>query len=124
MSEKEIRKSNDKSLPRVRPSTDILERADGFYVYMDLPGVPKENLVLDLTENELMVSAKTAEMGGGTGEKYVEVQFGPGEYRRTIALSDMVDREKIKAVLKNGVLELYMPKAEKVLPRRIDIQTG
>lgn len=122
MSGKEVR-NNEKSLPRVRPATDILERADGFYVYMDLPGVPRENLVLDLRENELAVSARTEELGG-TGEKYLEVQFGPGEYRRTIALSDMIDREKIKAGLANGVLELFMPKAEKVLPRRIDIQSG
>ena len=122
MSEKEIR-SNEKSLPRVRPATDILERADGFYVYMDLPGVPKENLVLDLRENELGVSART-DAFGDQGERFLEVQFGPGEYRRTIALSDMVDREKIKANLKNGVLELFMPKAEKVLPRRIEIHSG
>ena len=122
MSEKEVR-NNEKSLPRVRPATDILERADGFYVYMDLPGVPKENLVLDLRENELAVSARTEETGG-KGEKYLEVQFGTGEYRRTIALSDMIDREKIKASLMNGVLELFMPKAEKVLPRRIEIQSG
>ena len=123
MSEKEILKQTEKSLPRVRPATDILERADGFYVYMDLPGVPKENLVLDLHENELAVSARTNEFGG-QGEKYLEVQFGPGEYRRTIALSDMVDREKIRATLKNGVLELYMPKAEKILPRRIEIRSA
>ncbi len=118
----EIRKE-EKSLPQARPSTDILEREDGYWVYMDLPGVRKEDLVLDLREKELLVSGRTVAVAGEK-ETFIEVQFGRGEFRQSIALSDIVDRARIKASLKGGVLELFLPKMEKVKPRRIEIQAG
>lgn len=113
-------KTEEKSLPALRPSTDILERADGYWVYMDMPGVDRKDLVLDLRENELAVSGRTGVMGSDK-ERFLEVQFGSGEYRQTIALSDLVDRAGIKATLKNGVLELFLPKVEQIKPRRIEI---
>jgi HSP20 family molecular chaperone IbpA len=54
----------------------------------------------------------------------IEVEFGGGEYYRAFTLSDAVDQEKIKASLINGVLEIFMPKKEKVLPKRIEIKAG
>ncbi|MGE4553318.1 MAG: Hsp20/alpha crystallin family protein [Desulfovibrionaceae bacterium] len=123
MSEKNVSQAEEKALPRVRPATDILEREDGYHVFMDMPGVAKEALGIDLSESELTVTGRTAPLGG-EGEKYVEVQFGACEYRRTITVSDMVDRERIKANLKDGVLELVLPKAEKLLPRRIEIRSA
>ncbi|WP_022662108.1 Hsp20/alpha crystallin family protein [Paucidesulfovibrio longus] len=119
----EIKKNEARALPRVRPATDIFEREDGFHVIMDVPGVRKENLVLDLRENELLVSGKTGEFGGAE-ERYAEVEFGPVEFARTISISDLVDREKISANLKDGVLVLDLPKADKALPRKIEIQAG
>lgn len=112
---------NEKSLPALRPATDILEREDGYWVYMDLPGVRREDLVLDLKENELAVSAKTAVVAGDK-ENFSEVQFGAGEFRQTIALSDIIDRARIRATLKNGVLELFMPRVARLEPRRIEIK--
>ncbi|MCM0753851.1 Hsp20/alpha crystallin family protein [Desulfovibrio aminophilus] len=115
--------NNEKNLPVLRPATDILERADGYWVYMDMPGVGRDDLVLDLREAELAVSGKTRGLPAEK-ERFLEVQFGSGEFRQTIALSDIVDRAGIKATLKNGVLEIFMPKVAKVQPRRIDIQAG
>lgn len=123
MNEKNEPQTEEKTLPRVRPATDILEREDGYHVFMDMPGVSKENLGIDLSESELTVTGRTASLGG-EAEKYVEVQFGACEYRRTITVSDMVDRERIKANLRDGVLELHLPKAEKLLPRRIEIRSA
>lgn len=111
---------NEKSLPVFRPATDILEREDGFYIFMDLPGVSREDLVIDLQEDELTVSGKTTyELD--EKENFSEMQFGNGEYSRSVSISDIVDREKIKANLKNGVLELYLPRVEKSQPKRIEI---
>lgn len=114
-------KRTEKSLPALRPATDILEREDGYWVYMDVPGARREDLVLDLKENELAVSARTTVVAGDK-ENFSEVQFGAGEYRQTIALSDIIDRGRIKATLKNGVLELFMPRVVRAEPRRIEIK--
>jgi len=112
-----------KSLPRVNPATDILEREDGFYVYMDIPGVRREDLSIDINENELTVTGRALQ-GSSEKESFLEVQFGPGEYVRAVSLSDRVDREHIKASLKDGVLTLHLPRLEKLAPRRIPVQTA
>lgn len=110
-------------LPQFRPATDILEREDGFYIYMDLPGVDKQDLVIDLQEDQLTISAITSHPSS-EGEHFSEMQFTNGEYRRSVSLSDIVDREKIKATLTNGVLELLLPMVEKTQPKRIKITSG
>lgn len=119
----DVMKKDDKPLTQYRPATDILEREDGFYIFMDLPGVTKDALVIDLQEDELTVSGRTS-YNLPEGENFMEMQFGNGEYRRTVSLSDIVDRERIKANLKDGVLELYLPRVEKTQPKRIEITQG
>ncbi|WP_147819604.1 Hsp20/alpha crystallin family protein [Salidesulfovibrio onnuriiensis] len=119
----EVMKKNDTNLTQYRPATDILEREDGFYIYMDLPGVAKDALVIDLQEDELTVTGTTS-YDLPEGETFTEMQFGNGQYRRTVSLSDIVDRERIRANLKNGVLELFLPRVEKTQPKRIQISQG
>lgn len=116
-------KTEAKALPRVSPATDIVEREDGFHVFMDIPGVRREDLKIDINENELVVSGRALQ-GGSDKETFLEVQFGPGEYVRAVALSDLVDRERISAALKDGVLSVHLPRLEKAAPRRIPIQTA
>jgi HSP20 family molecular chaperone IbpA len=123
MVEASAAKNDIKPLPRVSPATDILEREDGFYVYMDIPGVRREDLKLDINENELVVTGRALQ-GATEKETFLEVQFGPGEYVRSVSLSDLVDRENIKASLKDGVLMIHLPRMEKASPRRIPIQTA
>ena len=116
-------KAEVKPLPRVSPATDILEREDGFYVFMDIPGVRREDLKIDINENELLVTGRALQ-GASDKETFLEVQFGPGEYARAVSLSDRVDRENISANLKDGVLTLRLPRLEKAAPRRIPIHTA
>ncbi len=123
MSENKSIQKEEKALPRVSPATDIVEREDGFHVFMDIPGVRREDLKIDINENELVVSGR-ALAGASEKENFLEVQFGPGEYVRTISLSDMVDRERIAAVLKDGVLAIHLPRMEKAAPRRIPVQAS
>lgn len=117
---KEVMKKEETALHRVRPATDIVEREDGFHVFMDIPGVRKQDLKIDLDEGELTVSGATAP--ASTEENYLEVQFGPVEFRRTLTVADVIDQEKIEAKVENGVLELRLPKVDTALPRRIEIQ--
>ncbi|WP_300162103.1 Hsp20/alpha crystallin family protein [Solidesulfovibrio sp.] len=116
-------KAEERRLPRVKPATDIIEKEDGFYIYVDMPGVSKETLVIDLNEDELKVIGK-ADYQMVEGRKLGHVEFGGGEYFRSFTVSHIVDKERIKATLKDGVLELYLPRQEKVQPRKIEIQAG
>ncbi len=122
----EIKKA-EKLLPQYRPATDIVELADGFHICLDMPGVAKDALTIDLNENELTVIGRTAYPADPrevAGREFHHVEFGGGEYRRTFTLADSVDREGIVAKLENGVLNLSLPKSDKAKPRRIDITAG
>lgn len=122
MTDNEVR-TEERRLPRVKPATDIIEREDGFYIFVDMPGVAKSDLIIDLNEEELKVSGK-AEYVMPEGQKLGHVEFGGGEYFRSFTVSHSVDKEKIKATLKDGVLELYLPRLERIQPRKIEIQAG
>lgn len=109
----------------ILPATDILERSEGFHIFMDMPGVAPDALSIDLEENELMVTgASRYTPASETQGRYSAPEFGAPVYRRVFTLSDMVDRERIKASLKDGVLDLFLPKAEAMKPRRIPISSG
>ncbi|MDK2956491.1 MAG: hypothetical protein PWQ57_1987 [Desulfovibrionales bacterium] len=116
----DIAKKEASALPNYAPASDIVEMEDGFHILLDMPGVGREDLVIDLKENEVTISGRSA-YAAPEGAKLLHQEFAAGDYSRTFALSDAVDREKIKAVLKNGVLNLYLPKAEELKPRRIEI---
>jgi|SaaInl4_150m_RNA_FD_contig_71_439542_length_686_multi_2_in_0_out_0_2 HSP20 family protein len=128
----DITKKDDQNPAWFRPATDIVELEDGFHIYMDLPGVSKDGLGIDLRDNEVAIVGKTQakedqageDQDGDDKEKVIHMEFTGGEYRRTFTLSDTVDRERIEAQLKNGVLDLFLPKSEKTLPKRIEISAG
>lgn len=117
----EVEKKTAPALPRFRPNTDILEREDGFYIFVDMPGVGKDDLSIDLRESELEIRGR-AVSPREENARALHVEFGDGEYVRTFAISDGVDHEGIRASLKKGLLELFLPKAARFKPRRIEIQ--
>lgn len=103
------------------PATDILEMEDGFHILMDLPGVKPEDLSVDIEESELTIKATSSYADDDADVRKVHMEFGSHSFSRTFTLSDLVDRENVKAELANGVLQLYLPKAEAMKPRRINI---
>ena len=102
------------------PPTDILEREEGYHIFMDLPGVTPESLSIDLEQNELTV--KGTSNYSSRADHAMRTEFESLSYERVFTLSDMVDRENIKATIKDGVLDLFLPKAETMKPRRIEIK--
>ncbi len=115
--------TEERQLPQVIPATDILEKEDGFHIFMDLPGVDKNDLVIDLNDEEISIRATSAQKPRGD-VRFTHSEFCSCQYARTLTLSSVVDRGRIRAVLKNGVLDLFLPKAEEAKPRRIEIQAG
>jgi len=118
---------HEEKFPRLVPAADVIERENGFHIHMDMPGVRKEDLVIDVNKDELTVSGRTANAPDPEtcdGRCYAHVEFRGGEYRRTFTLSDSVDRERITAQLRDGVLDLHLPKSEALKPRRIEISVA
>lgn len=111
---------NNAKNPAAAPATDILEMEDGFHILMDLPGIKPEDLTVDIEESELTIKAVSS-YAEPESSRRMHTEFGASTFQRSFTLSDLVDRERVKAELKNGLLRLYLPKAEAMKPRRIQI---
>ncbi len=105
------------------PPIDIYEGPDGLVLEADLPGVPNDQLTIQLEDNVLNLRGKVFPQGLD-GALVLHQEYHPGDFGRSFILSDEVDRSKITASLKNGVLRVTLPKAERSRTRRIEIRTS
>jgi len=104
------------------PPIDIHEGVEGLTLEADLPGATERNLRIHLEDNVLSLYAKI-DSPVPEGARLVHEEYRLGDYHRSFILSDEVDRERITAELKNGVLRLFLPKADRARTRRIDIKS-
>lgn len=105
------------------PRVDVLEDETGITLLADLPGVPKDQLELKVEGDTLLIEGTVAPVTpGGLEPVYAEVRVP--RYRRAFTLSRELDTGRIDANLKDGVLNLRIPKQEHAQPRRITVQVG
>ncbi|CAN5687895.1 Hsp20/alpha crystallin family protein [soil metagenome] len=104
------------------PLIDIHEGPDGLVLEADLPGVTEESVQIQLEDNVLSLQAQVAPPVP-EGARPLHEEFRVATYQRSFILSDEVDRERISAELKNGVLRLTLPKAERARTRRIEVKS-
>lgn len=109
--------------PKIKPYTDIIHKDDAYYIVMDMPGTEMEKIDITVDKDVLTVEA-TTNYPSFEGKNLLRSEFGNIKYYRQFTLSDAVDREKISANLKNGVLTLKLPKAEALQPKKIQIETA
>lgn len=105
------------------PPVDVVEDSTGITLYADLPGVPKENLKLQVEADALTIDAEAAlTVPDGLQSSHTEV--GLARFHRVFTLSKELDTEKVTAELTQGVLKLRIPKAAHAQPRRIAINVS
>jgi len=104
------------------PLTDIVETADEILVVTDMPGVDEKCVDITLEKNVLTIYAYPPEE---TVDKYSQVfgEYGVGDFERKFVVSQEIDREKIAAKVKNGVLTVHLPKAGPAKARKIEVRT-
>ena len=100
------------------PSFDVKENKDGYVFRADLPGVREEDLDISLTGNRLTISGKREQEKHEQGDTYYASERSYGSFSRAFTLPDGTDGENVKADLKNGVLQVIVPKKPEVQPRR------
>lgn len=89
----------------------------------DMPGVTKDQLVVRMTGDSLLIEGAAAVPVNGAME-LIYGQALTAQYRRSFTLSRELDSGKIEAELDKGVLTLRIPKAEEARPRRIEVSVG
>jgi HSP20 family molecular chaperone IbpA len=109
--------------PTFTPAVDIFENEKEITLLADMPGVKANNLDIDLREDVLTLIGDV-ESPEGPSEQAVLKEYRIGRYIRQFTLSDSIDQSKIDAELKDGVLRLILPKAEKAVPKKITVKAG
>ncbi|OGK12326.1 MAG: hypothetical protein A2Y63_02155 [Candidatus Riflebacteria bacterium RBG_13_59_9] len=104
------------------PSADIKEEKGAFKVRMDLPGISKEDINIEVENNRLSISGDRKFEQEEKREDYHFVERSYGRFYRTFPLPATVLPDKIDAVYKDGVLEIELPKKEEVEPKKVIIK--
>lgn len=102
------------------PAVDIFETETALTLLADMPGVKSEDVVIDLRDDVLTITGDVKPFEG-EDEKDVLVEFEVGRFHRQFSLSEAINQSAIDAKLADGVLRLTLPKAEKAVPRKIEV---
>ena len=107
---------NSSSRLAYSPLMNVSEGDSDYLIMMDLPGVEKKDVEVNLNNGVLTVSGerKTSEMGDEKNQIWHETTYGT--FSRSLELTSDIVEEKIKAKFKDGVLNIILPKAEEVKP--------
>lgn len=125
MTEKQVVRRGDSAeeLQTLLPRVDVFENKDGILLLADMPGVPKDKLELRVENDTLLIEG---EITPDTPEKmepvYAEVRLS--RYRRAFSLSSELDTSRIDAQLRDGVLNLRIPKHAHAQPRKIEVKVA
>jgi HSP20 family protein len=103
------------------PYTDIYEEKDGLVMKTELPGVNKKDLDISLSGDRLTIKAEKKEEVKEYATHHTQERYY-GQYFRSVQLPYPVKEGEITATFENGVLEVRLPKAEEVKPRKIEIK--
>lgn len=101
------------------PAADVYDTEGEYHIAVDLPGVDRAALDIDLDDEKLVISGTRTIVQ--SGEK-ARVTRPHGRFRRSFTVPANVAQEGIQAEYKNGVLEITLPKRNEARPQRIQIK--
>ena len=104
------------------PRVDLAENEDAYLIYLDVPGMQKEDITLNYQDGQLTVSGERSFTEREEDTAFVRVERMAGSFYRSFTLPKRVVSEDIEATYKDGVLTVTVPKAEESKPRRISVQ--
>ena len=101
---------------------DAIRDEDEVVIYFDVPGITAEDLDVSVERNELTVTA--IRRWEEDDRQILATERPQGVFSRRLMVSDAVDTEGLRADLRDGVLIISIPVAERSRPRRVDVQVG
>jgi len=118
----ELAQQEEKTIPGryYVPAADIFETDDALTLILEMPGVGKNNVDVQIENDVLRVEGKI-DFSAYKEVEPVYTEYNVGHYARAFTLSNKIDRDAISARVEDGVLTLTLPKAKDTLPRRIAV---
>ena len=106
------------------PRVDVLENKNEYEITAELPGLQQKDLNVNVENNILTIKGEKKFEEKQENENYHFSERRFGSFCRSFRLSDEIEKEKISATFKDGVLRLSLPKAEKAKPKEITISAS
>lgn len=103
------------------PAVDVFEKDDKFVVKAELPGIKEEDIDVSVVGNTLAIKGEKQAETEVRDKDYFSRERTYGSFYRSISLPSTLDADKIEAEFKDGVLEVTVPKSEKVKPKKIAV---
>ena len=107
-----------------KPLMDVVETKDGISLKVEVPGIKQEDINISLADNTLTVKGERKHESEVREEDYTRFERSYGTFQRSMALPPTVDTERVKAIYKDGVLEIQLPKKEEARPKAIKVETA
>ena len=104
------------------PAVDIYETPETIIIKADLPGLSRDDIEIQLQENTLSLKGERRFAKDVQQENYLRIERAYGAFQRNFTLPATVQQDRIRAVFRDGVLELTLPKAEEAKPKKIAIE--
>ena len=103
------------------PAVDVWETESELVLSFDLPGIPEDQISVELDDSVLTVSGQRERTQEHSGDRFYRFERRFGTFSRSVTLPAGVNEEQIKANYKDGVLEIRVPKPEEQKPKRIPV---
>jgi HSP20 family protein len=112
---------NDVALSAFRPPVDIIDTDEAILIHVELPGVQKENVSIEMKENILTLKGERFEERKYPQGSYYRSERTFGKFERSFSMPARIKPDSIRATFNDGVLEVIVPKPEEQKPRQISI---
>jgi HSP20 family protein len=119
---REVEKKQESTIPAraFLPDTDIFETDQALTVVLEMPGVNKQSVDVDI-ENDIVTIVGRIDFSKYDGLQPLYTEYNVGNYSRSFQISSKINKDGIKAELKDGVMTLVLPKAEEAKPRKVKV---
>jgi HSP20 family protein len=106
------------------PAVDIYETKESIVLNVELPGVTKEDIALEVKDSTLTIKGEKKLEKNVTEENFYRMERSYGSFTRAFTLPSTVQQDKVKAKFRDGILEIMLPKAEEAKPKQIKVDVG
>ncbi len=104
------------------PSVDVIEKENEIVVKAEIPGMEQKDIDVHLEDNQLTIKGERKFEKEDKGENYIRQERVYGSFYRSFTIGSGIQADKVNASYKNGILEIVLPKEEKVQPKKIEIK--
>lgn len=104
------------------PPVDILETPESIVLIVELPGLDKKSIHVEVKENVITLKGERKFVKGIKEEQYHRIERYYGKFIRSFNLPSSVEKDKAEASFKDGILRVTLPKSQKIKPQQVTVE--